>query len=92
MVKALVKFNGTSQFGQVLPFSQPDKFFQRLVNKIFLGSGPADRKGFFQQIIIYYNISSHYLPPIDFQIINFTRIEGEIQVSRTELYVVENFD
>ncbi|MBU4101830.1 MAG: hypothetical protein KKH20_10740, partial [Proteobacteria bacterium] len=33
-------------------------------------------------------------PPvsIDFQINNFTRLEGEIRVSRTELYVVENFD
>jgi len=45
MVKALVKFNGTCQFGQVLPFSQADKFFQRLVNKMFLGSGTTDRMG-----------------------------------------------
>ncbi len=29
---------------------------------------------------------------IDFQIINFTRLEGEIRVSRTELYAVEDFD
>ncbi len=29
---------------------------------------------------------------IDFQIINFTRLEGEIRVSRTELYVVEDFE
>jgi hypothetical protein len=29
---------------------------------------------------------------IDFQIINFTRLEGKIRVSRTELDVVENFN
>jgi len=31
-------------------------------------------------------------PNIDFQIINLTRLEGEIRVSRTKLYVVEDFD
>ena len=29
---------------------------------------------------------------MDFQIINFTRLEGEIRVRRTDLYVVEDFD